>query len=192
MSNDSNSYSHSHHKSVIRTQNNTLRIAISGQSGCGNTTIGTLLAEKLQLSFINYTLRNLAEDENIDFKELYELALQDDKYDKIVDGKQLELARKQSCVLSSRLAIWFLEEANLKVYLYANTDTRIARIFQREGGSLDDIHKFTQKRDQNDIARYRKLYDIDTTCYKFAHLAINTEFYTPDQIVNIIINALYR
>ena len=38
-----------------------LRIAISGKSGCGNTTVSTLLSEKLGIKLINYTFRTLAQ-----------------------------------------------------------------------------------------------------------------------------------
>jgi cytidylate kinase len=34
-----------------------LRIAISGKSGCGNTTVSRMVAEKLGLRFINFTFR---------------------------------------------------------------------------------------------------------------------------------------
>lgn len=37
-----------------------LRIAISGRSGCGNTTVSTLLAQKLGVKLINFTFRQLA------------------------------------------------------------------------------------------------------------------------------------
>jgi len=36
-----------------------MKIAVSGKSGCGNTTISRLVSEKLELSFINFTFRSL-------------------------------------------------------------------------------------------------------------------------------------
>ena len=39
-----------------------IRIAISGKSGCGNTTVSGLLAQKLGIKLINYTFRQLAEE----------------------------------------------------------------------------------------------------------------------------------
>ena len=43
-------------------QGKELRIAISGKSGCGNTTVSTMLAQRLGIKLINYTFRNLAKD----------------------------------------------------------------------------------------------------------------------------------
>jgi cytidylate kinase len=42
-----------------------LRIAISGKSGCGNTTVSTLLAKTLGIKLINYTFRQLAEEKGM-------------------------------------------------------------------------------------------------------------------------------
>ena len=44
------------------TMTKDLRIAISGKSGCGNTTVSGLLAQKLGIKLINYTFRQLAEE----------------------------------------------------------------------------------------------------------------------------------
>ena len=80
----------------------------------------------------------------------------------------------QICVLGSRLAIWMLKEADVKIYLIASDDTRAKRILNREGGDLDEIKRFTAMRDREDSARYQKLYGIDNGEYEFADLKIDT------------------
>ena len=52
----------------IRTDH--LCVAISGLSGCGNTSVSTSLSNLLGIVCINYTLRNLAEDEGFAFDEM--------------------------------------------------------------------------------------------------------------------------
>ena len=47
-----------------------IKIAVSGKSGCGNSTVSRLLAEKLGLKLINYTFHNMAEEAGIPFEEL--------------------------------------------------------------------------------------------------------------------------
>ena len=44
-----------------------MRIAISSRSGCGNTTVTKLLAEKLGYPMINFTFRQMAEERGMDF-----------------------------------------------------------------------------------------------------------------------------
>ena len=167
-----------------------LRIAISGKSGCGNTTVSGLLAQKLGIKLINYTFRQLAEEKGMTLKEVIEAAKNDDSYDKYVDKHQVELALAEPCVLGSRLAIWMLKEADLKVYLFASDDTRAKRVFNREGGDLQAIKDFTAMRDSEDTRRYKEFYGIDNNDYAFCDLIIDVNEKTPDEIVGVIIDKL--
>lgn len=164
-----------------------IRIAISGKSGCGNTTVSSLLAEKLGIKLINFTFRQLAAEKGITLSQVIENAKTDDSYDITVDTRQVELAREQSCVLGSRLAIWMLKEADIKVYLWADDDVRAGRILNREGGDIEEIKAFTRMRDSEDSRRYLKLYGIDNNSYDFVDLKIDTTKYTPDEIVTLIL-----
>ena len=170
--------------------NGELRIAISGKSGCGNTTVSGLLSEKLGIKLINYTFRQLAQEKNMTLAQVIEAAKNDDSYDKYVDKHQVELAMKESCVLGSRLAIWMLKNADLKVYLYASDETRASRVFNREGGDIEQIKAFTAMRDSEDTRRYKEFYNIDNNNYDFVDLFIDVNTKTPDQIVQDILDKL--
>ena len=165
-----------------------IRIAVSGKSGCGNTTICKMAADILDLRFINFTFRSLAQERNLDLKTVLELAATDDSWDREVDSRQVSLAREEGgCVLGSRLAIWMLEEADLKVYLEASPQVRVRRIIKREGGVFDEVAAFTAERDRQDHGRYLRIYNIDNDDYSFAHLIVNTDIHTPDEIVDMIV-----
>jgi cytidylate kinase len=165
-----------------------IKIAVSGRSGCGNTTISKMAAESLGLRFINFTFRSLAQERGLDLKTVLELAAHDDSWDREVDSRQLALARESGgCVLGSRLAVWMLEEADLKVYLNASAQVRAARIVKREGGSLEEIAAFTAERDRQDHGRYLQIYNIDTDNYSFVDLVIETGSLTPQEIVDLIV-----
>jgi cytidylate kinase len=164
-------------------------IAISGKSGCGNTTVSKLLAQSLGLTFINFTFRSLAGEHGITLEEIIRRAACDTYWDKEVDRRQVALAReKGGCVLGSRLAIWMLPEASLKVYLEAPLETRVRRIMLREGGSYDQVAAFTAERDRQDHERYLRTYGIDNDIYPFADLVIDTERATPEDIVRRIVH----
>ena len=167
-----------------------IKIAISGKSGCGNTTVTALTAERLGLRFINFTFRNLAGERNMRLEDVLRLAEHDDYWDREVDRRQIEAAlsdREVGCALGSRLAIWMLKEADLKVYLKADTDVRIRRLMRRDGGDFQAVAAFTKKRDALDHERYLHLYGIDNDDYRFADLIIDSGVRTPDEIVDQII-----
>ena len=165
-----------------------IKIAVSGKSGCGNTTVSKIVAERLGLHFINFTFRSLAQEKGITLKEVLELAAEDDWWDREVDSRQVQLARESSgCVLGSRLAIWMLEEADLKVYLTATAKLRVERIVNREGGNHEEVAAFTTERDHQDHGRYIRIYNIDNDKYDCADLIINTDNLLPDAIATMII-----
>jgi cytidylate kinase len=167
------------------------KIAISGKSGCGNTTVSRIVAERLGLRFINFTFRTLAEERGISLNEILDKASKDDSWDREVDSRQVGLAReKGGCVLGSRLAIWMLPEADLKVYLRAAPRVRAMRIVKREGGDVDEVAAFTARRDLWDHERYLRIYHIDNDDYDFADLVINTDTLDPDGIAGCIINMI--
>ncbi len=169
-----------------------MRIAISSRSGCGNTTVTKMVAEKLGYPMINFTFRQMAEERGMDFWDFCRLAETDYNIDRELDRRQVEMAMAlPDCVLGSRLAIWMLSDADLKVYLTATAETRAKRILRREGGTFEQRYKETVDRDNHDTARYLKIYGIDnTSAEKTADLVISTDDRTPEEIVSMIIKAV--
>jgi len=164
-------------------------VAISGKSGCGNTTVSKRVAQILGCEFINYTFRKLAEEEGKSLAEILALAEEDSSWDRLLDSRQVELAQKQDCVIGSRLAMWLLPNASLRVYLKASPNVRVDRIHAREGGSRDEIAAFTAQRDIRDHRRYKETYGIDTDDVSGANLIIDTERWDAEQIARIIADA---
>lgn len=170
-----------------------LRVAISGKSGCGNTTVSALLSRRLGIRMINFTFRQLAEEKGMTLAQVIEAAKTSDEFDIEVDTRQVELAREDSCVLGSRLAIWMLKEADAKVYLITSDEIRAKRIQSREGGSLDEIAAFTKMRDGEDTRRYKKLYKIDNDDFRAAaDFVIDVSEIRPEEIVERILAELER
>lgn len=170
-----------------------MRIAISGKSGCGNTTVSTLLAKKTGFPMVNFTFRQMAQERGVDFWTFCEMAEKDDNIDRELDERMVEMAMEtENSILGSRLAIWNMQEADLKVYLTASDEERARRISKREGGSIEEQLEKTRRRDTNDTARYKRIYGIDNNDTSVADLVIDTEGKTPEEIVDIILNASYN
>jgi len=168
-----------------------LKIAISGKSGCGNSTVSRMVAERLEFAMINYTFHTIATERNMDFQELCRLAETDSSWDLYLDRRQVEMANAATnCVLGSRLAVWLLDEADLKVYLTAPEEVRARRIHTREGGKYETVLADTLARDRSDHERYLKLYNIDNNHYEFVDLVVNTEHLAPKEVAQIIIRAV--
>ena len=164
-----------------------MRIAISGLSGCGNTSTSTALAEMLGFPLINFTFKNLAEEKGLSFDEMCKLAKEDDNVDRELDNRQVAMAMQhENAILASRLAIRMLKDADYKIYLEASDSVRAKRIQKREGGTLEEQSARTKRRDEEDHKRYLKIYSIDNSSYDFADLIINTDNLTADEVANKI------
>jgi cytidylate kinase len=161
-------------------------IAISGKSGCGNSTVSRLLADRLRRRLVNYTFHTMAEEMNLPFEQLLEMASADTSFDRLLDERQVAMAHEADCVVGSRLAIWLVRDAELKVYLHASSEVRAERIRKREGGLPAEVLAFTKKRDGLDRERYLSIYGIDNDRFDFADLVINTERMSPECIVDVI------
>jgi len=167
-------------------------VAVSGKSGCGNTTVSRLLAAKLGFSLVNYTFRNMAQEYGLPLDRILEMASADFSFDRELDAKQVQLARAGDCVIGSRLAIWLLPDADLLVYLYADLETRASRIRAREGGDAAAVLEATTARDERDRKRFKSVYGIDNNDYRFADLVINAGRFDPEAITDIVVSALGR
>ena len=165
-------------------------IAISGKSGCGNSTVSGIVAKTLGFGLVNFTFKNLAEERGLSFEDVVRMSMTDDSFDLEVDRRQVDLARKGDRVVGSRLAIWLLaKDADLRVYLWASPAVRAARIRSREGSASHADPAFTMARDESDHARYLRLYGYDNDVFVDADLVINTERFRPESIAALIVKA---
>ena len=67
-----------------------LKIAVSGKSGCGNSTVSRIVAATLGLRLVNYTFHNMAEERGIEFESFKKLV--DDRAEKGFNVGQLFFA----------------------------------------------------------------------------------------------------
>ncbi len=158
-------------------------IAISGRSGCGNTSISRLLAEKLNFKQINYTFRNMAEEMGIPVAEMLEKAKKDKNLDIELDKKQVALSESENSVIASRLAIWLVREKAFTVYLEAPLSIRAKRVAFREGKDFQRAYEETEYRDEQDALRFQRIYNYDISDYSFADYIIDVSKITIPEIV---------
>jgi len=167
-----------------------MKIAISGLSGCGNSTACKNVAAALGIKILNYTLRDTARELGITLDEIQKLAEKDAYYDYLVDKKQIELSEEEeNFVIGSRLAGWVIENTDLRVWLTASPEVRAQRIAKREGISFEKALDHLKKRDEQNSERYKKYYGVDVNDLGGYDLILNTEYLTPEQVASAIVEA---
>ena len=178
--------------SSCETWSRGVKIAISGKSGCGNSTVTGMVAVRLGHRPVNYTFKNMAAERGIPFDELSRMAEDDPSLDRELDEEQVRMAREAGdAVLGSRLAVWILDDADLRVYLKATPEERARRIRERQGDDepFEKVLSDMNERDRRDHERYRRLYGIDNDDYRFVDLVIDTTDLRAEEVVDRIVQA---
>jgi cytidylate kinase len=169
-----------------------MRIAISGQSGCGNTTATTNVASQLNLTKVNYTFRDLSRDLNIPFEALHKEAEKNPIFDYLTDLTLIKHALiHENIVVGTRLAAWMMD-ADLRIWLHASLEARAHRVNKREqekSSRYEEVLYTTLKRDQSNRTRYLKLYGLDIEDHNDFDMTINTERITAEQVSSLIVAA---
>ena len=177
-------------------------ITIGGKSGSGKWTISDMLVKKLGYAYVSVgnMKRELAKKMGIsihEFSALGDLPGNAEKFDKQYEDMQRDLDPKGKTILDSRLGFYCQRKA-FNVFLDVDIKEAARRIMEAGRGSdetiydtLEEAIAVTQKRNDDDQARYIRLYDIDYFDHSNYDLAIDTSDKTPEQILDIIIDT-YR
>lgn len=175
-------------------------IAISGMPGCGSSTTGVLLAERLRLDFFSagtYTKKMAMDVEKIDKKQT-ELAVEFWKtkrgkskdHHMSVEKLQQDLAEKGNIVIESKLGIRFIK-ADFKIWLKAPFETRAKHYTKRDGISLKDAIKLLKEKENSERENWKRIYGFDYFDQeREADLVIDTSDKSPEEIVDLIIKSM--
>jgi cytidylate kinase len=168
-----------------------MKIAISGHSGCGNSTATRNVGQALKLNIVNYTFRDLAQELQMSFDELHAQAPDNFIFDYLTDLKLIRAALSEKIVVGTRLASWLMD-ADLRIWLHAPLEARADRINKRESekhSSYESVLYKTLKRDEQNRKRYLKLYGIDINDHSDFDITINTGLLTAEQVSGLIVAA---
>jgi len=171
-----------------------MKITISGPPGSGTTTVAKLLANRLGYKLISAgeIFRKLASEKGMTLEEFSKYAESHPDVDLYIDKLQKEIAEKEdNIVVEGRLSGWMIKDA-FKVWIHADPEIRYKRIAQRENKDLAKVRSETKKREEIEKKRYKKFYSIDLDDLSIYHLIINSGYFKPDDIVEIILKALSK
>jgi len=164
-------------------------IAISGFAGSGKNTVSRIIAKTLDWRVVEPTFKTLAEREGITLMEFQARAHSDFDIDKKFDDALVEEAREGNCVIATWLGPWMAPGKPFRVWLEASQEVRSKRLVGREGVTQADALMHIQKRDEDNILRYKKVYGIDISNHSGFDLVVDAGSKTPDEISTQIISA---
>jgi CMP/dCMP kinase len=171
-----------------------MRITVSGLPGTGTTSLSRYLAERHGFTMISAgeVFRQLAREHTMDLATFGRLAEEDPAYDKMIDARQKEIAaERDNIIVEGRLSGWMVEDADLKIWLYAPIGCRIKRIAFRDQVSDENAAKqLTLEREQCEAGRYQSYYSIDISDLSIYHLILNSEHWGVEELGAIVDTAI--
>ncbi|MFA7298589.1 MAG: AAA family ATPase [Candidatus Absconditabacterales bacterium] len=172
---------------------------MSGKAGSGKGTISKLLAEKLGYEHISIgeIKRKLAHKMGLTISEfdiLGEKPENKETFDLKYEEYQKNLDVNSKIILDGRMA-FFCQPHSFKVFLEITDEEAARRIFNDkerlgdEYSSLDDVKNVTIKRNEENVKRFKDLYNIDIIDPNNFNFIISTKEKSPQQVADEIIIA---
>jgi cytidylate kinase len=166
-------------------------IAVSGFTGSGKNTLGSLIAEELSYQNVSPTFKDLADKEGVSLMEFQKMAEKDHEIDKKFDDLLREEASSGDCVVTTWLGPWIVN-ADLRIRLFADPKIRASRISGRDEMGLEAAEEHVLERDQRNIDRYLDVYGIDIRDDAIFDICLNSGVFKPDQLLSISLFALEK
>ena len=178
-------------------------IAIAGQPGCGSTTIGRMLSERLGLDFFSLGKWNKEQLQIIEGRKTH-TETQDsiemwknkkgasEEFHNMSDIKQKEIAAKGDVVIDAKLGIHMLRGfADFTIWLKADTKIRAERYAKRDGTDVKEAGRALKEKETLERESWKRIYGFDYfEQEEEADLIIDVGDKMPEKIIELILKEM--
>lgn len=175
-------------------------ITISGVPGSGKSTVGKLIAQKLNYHYVSMgDMRGeIAKRHNLTIDELNKLGEKEGWTDQKIDEYQKTLGQeKDNLVVEGRLSFYFIPHS-YKIFLDVEIkeaarralENRAERLDEKLPATLEETIPQLQERLKSDKNRYQKYYGVDYTSPTNFDLFLDTTKLPIKEVVNIILDKI--
>ena len=169
------------------------KITISGEVASGKSTIGKLLAEKLNYKFVSIgnKTREFAESRGLDIVQFQKECLSDPTIDKLID-KQFsdECNANEKLIIDYRLGFKFISNS-YNIFLKVPIGTATERL--KTAKRYNETHHTINERNKIFKNQFQNSYAIDYTEENHYDLIIDSAQYnSPEDIVGFILNSISK
>ena len=167
-------------------------IILGGLAGSGKSTTSALLAKRLKLRRVSAgdIFRALAKERKTDLIALGRYAERHPEFDRVIDGRILKEARKGGVILDGRASASLTQKARipaLRIFLAVDPAVSARRVSKRDGLTVAEARRKISLREREIKRRLTALYGLDTYGLSHYDVVIQTDGYSPEEVVQIIV-----
>jgi cytidylate kinase len=154
-----------------------LVVTIGGPHGTGKSTYARMIARQFKLRYISagQLFRELAREKGVSLEELGKQAATSPEIDRLIDERSAEEAQKGGAVIEGQLAAWMAKDvAQVRIYLKAPDEDRVARIANRDHLNYEVARRQTLERERIQRERYKRYYGINIDDLALYNIVIDT------------------
>lgn len=161
-------------------------ITVSGKIAVGSTTLAKRLAEVLGWKYINTgALQRQYDQQNGQNENLQGALNRSDEHEKAMEAQALKVLNEEVHVVYEAWLSGYVArdlENILKVLVICSSDDiRVDRVMNRENVNLDMAKQFIRKREEENIAKWKKLYGTENF-WDPAHYDLVIDTYSSGQL----------
>lgn len=171
-------------------------ITISGLSGSGKSSSAKLLAERLGIPTVDIgtIFRAMAKRYKMDVVAFGRYAEKHPEIDRKLDAAMVRRAKRDgNLILQGRLAGWMSLLNDLpayRIWIGATARTRASRVARREGIPYARALKEINRRDRDNLVRYRRTYGLDLNDLSVYDTVVQTDNLSVRQVVSSLVKTL--
>ncbi len=134
----------------------------------------------------------MAREHGMDLAEFGKFAEKNQEIDRMIDARQKEIAlERNDIIVEGRLSGWFVEQADLKIWIAASLACRVERILSRDTiENLEKAKRLTEEREMSEALRYRMYYGIDIRDLSLYHIVLNSERWGVEELGTLVDTAI--
>ena len=154
-----------------------LVVTIGGPHGTGKSTYAKMIARQFKIRYVSagQLFRDLAKEKGLSLEELSKQAANSPEIDRMIDERSATEAAKGDAVIEGQLAAWMSKDlAQVRVYLKAPDEERIARIANRDHQDYEAARRQTLERERIQRERYKRYYGVNIDDLSLYNVIIDT------------------
>lgn len=165
------------------------KIVISGLAGSGKSTVGKLLASKLNWKFISmgdFSRKYAFDNHKMDINQFQEHCFLNPEIDKALDKEFISFCNNNNrLIVDYRLGFHFLKNT-YTVLLEVGEQEAYRRI--NAAGRLHEDGETIKRRNHQMLERFQNKYQVNFIEASNHNLPLNTDHRSPEEIVKIILS----